>query len=139
MSDRDDLALCLRMLEHQGIIDYNGHASIRCDGGMLINAGSAQRSRLTANDICRVDLDGAVIEGGAMLATGGLLTAGKRIPAGQVWAGSPAKYWREVGPKDLELIEWTKSVYQDYAAKHSRACAAAGLLPDATYRAAGSD
>ena len=63
MSDKDNLALCLRMLEHQGIIDYNGHASIRCDGGMLINAGSAQRSRLTADDICRVDLDGALIEG----------------------------------------------------------------------------
>ena len=63
MSDRDDLALCLRMLEHMGIIDYNGHASIRCDEGMLINVGSARRSRLTAGDICTVDLDGALIEG----------------------------------------------------------------------------
>ena len=63
MSDKDDLALCLRMLEHQGIIDYNGHASIRCERGMLINVGSAQRSRLTADDICTVDLDGNLIEG----------------------------------------------------------------------------
>jgi ribulose-5-phosphate 4-epimerase/fuculose-1-phosphate aldolase len=63
MSDKDDLALCLRMLEHQGIIDYNGHASIRCDQGMLINVGSSQRSRLTADDICTVDLDGTLIEG----------------------------------------------------------------------------
>ncbi len=60
---KDDLALCLRMLEHQGIIDFNGHASIRCDGGMLINVGSSQRSRLTADDICTVDLDGNLIEG----------------------------------------------------------------------------
>lgn len=57
------LALCLRMLERNGIIDYNGHASIRHEGGMLINAGSAQRSRLTAEDICLADLDGQVIEG----------------------------------------------------------------------------
>ena len=63
MSKQDDLALCLRMLEHQGIIDYNGHASIRCDEGMLINVGSAQRSRLTATDICTIDLDGTLIEG----------------------------------------------------------------------------
>ncbi len=63
MSDKDDLALCLRMLEHQGIIDYNGHASIRCEGGMLINVGSSQRNRLTADDICTVDLDGRLIEG----------------------------------------------------------------------------
>lgn len=63
MNDKSDLALCLRMLEHQGIIDFNGHASIRCDEGMLINVGSAQRSRLTADDICTVDLDGKLIEG----------------------------------------------------------------------------
>ncbi|MGB3408792.1 MAG: class II aldolase/adducin family protein [Jannaschia sp.] len=63
MADKDDLALCLRMLEHQGIIDFNGHASIRCDAGMLINVGSARRSRLTAADICTVDLDGTLIEG----------------------------------------------------------------------------
>ena len=63
MSDKDDLALCLRMLEHQSIIDYNGHASIRCDAGMLINVGNSQRSRLTAEDICTVDLDGNLIEG----------------------------------------------------------------------------
>ena len=61
--DKDDLALCLRMLEHLGIIDFNGHASIRCDQGMLINVGASQRSRLTADDICTVDLDGNLIEG----------------------------------------------------------------------------
>ncbi len=67
MTDTEDpkasLALCLRMLEHNRIIDYNGHASIRQGAGMLINAGSAQRSRLTADDICLCDLDGQVIEG----------------------------------------------------------------------------
>lgn len=63
VSDKDDLALCLRMLEHQGIIDFNGHASIRCDEGMLINVGASQRSRLTADDICTVDLDGTLIAG----------------------------------------------------------------------------
>jgi len=63
MSDKDDLALCLRMLEHQGIIDFNGHASIRSGTGMLINIGASQRSRLTAEDICLVDLDGTLIDG----------------------------------------------------------------------------
>jgi len=63
MGQKDDLALALRMLEHQGIIDFNGHASIRTEGGMLINVGSSQRSRLTGEDICTVDLDGNLIEG----------------------------------------------------------------------------
>ena len=43
---------CIRMLEYSGIVDYNGHASIRVgDGRMLINTGSCQRSRLTVDDI----------------------------------------------------------------------------------------
>ena len=63
MTDKDDLALCLRMLEHQGIIDFNGHASIRVGDRILINVGAAQRSRLTADDICTIDMDGTLIEG----------------------------------------------------------------------------
>jgi ribulose-5-phosphate 4-epimerase/fuculose-1-phosphate aldolase len=52
------------MLEHNGILDYNGHASIRLDGDrMLINIGSCQRSQLTADDICTIDFDGNVIDG----------------------------------------------------------------------------
>ncbi len=60
---KEQLALCLRMLERAEIIDYNGHASIRHGPGMLINIGAAQRSRLTAAEICTVDLDGNLIEG----------------------------------------------------------------------------
>ncbi len=49
----------IRMLEAAEIIDYNGHASIRLDGGqMLINAGNCQRSRLTVADICTIDMQG---------------------------------------------------------------------------------
>ena len=59
---KEQLALCLRMLERTGIIDYNGHASIRHGAGMLINVGSAQRSQLTADDICMTDLEGQVID-----------------------------------------------------------------------------
>lgn len=61
---KQQLVDCIRMLEQSDIIDYNGHASIRLDGGrMLINIGSCQRSRLTAADICTIDLDGNVLEG----------------------------------------------------------------------------
>ena len=55
---------CIRMLERSDIIDYNGHASIRIgEDRMLINIGSCQRSRLTAADICTIDMEGDVIEG----------------------------------------------------------------------------
>ena len=61
---KQQLADCIRMLEQSDIIDYNGHASIRIDEDrMLINIGSCQRSRLTAADICTIDMEGNVIEG----------------------------------------------------------------------------
>ncbi len=36
-----------------------------------------------------------------MLAAGAMLTQGKRIPAGQLWAGRPAKYVRDLSEADL--------------------------------------
>jgi carbonic anhydrase/acetyltransferase-like protein (isoleucine patch superfamily) len=41
-------------------------------------------------------MDGAVIEGQGMLAAGATLTPGKRILRGQLWAGTPAKFWRDL-------------------------------------------
>jgi carbonic anhydrase/acetyltransferase-like protein (isoleucine patch superfamily) len=41
-------------------------------------------------------MDGCEIESFGMLAAGALLTPGKRIPAGQLWAGRPAKYVRDL-------------------------------------------
>jgi ribulose-5-phosphate 4-epimerase/fuculose-1-phosphate aldolase len=61
---KQQLVDCIRMLERSDIIDYNGHASIRIgEDRMLINIGSCQRSRLTAADICTIDMEGDVIEG----------------------------------------------------------------------------
>jgi L-fuculose-phosphate aldolase len=61
---KQQLVDCIRMLEHADIIDYNGHVSIRTDDDqMFINIGSCQRSRLTVDDVCRIDMDGNVLEG----------------------------------------------------------------------------
>jgi carbonic anhydrase/acetyltransferase-like protein (isoleucine patch superfamily) len=46
-------------------------------------------------------MDGCEIESDAMLAAGAMLTPGKRIPAGQLWAGRPAKYVRDLSPAEL--------------------------------------
>jgi gamma-carbonic anhydrase len=55
-------------------------------------------------------MDDAVIESGGMLAAGALLTPGKRIASRQLWAGSPAKYWRDI--TDRDLAEFTKRTLQ---------------------------
>ena len=41
-------------------------------------------------------MDGAVVEKGAMVAAGALVAPGKRVGAGQLWAGTPARYVRDV-------------------------------------------
>jgi gamma-carbonic anhydrase len=48
-----------------------------------------------------VVLDDAVVEGDAMLAAGALLTPGKRVPAGELWAGRPAKFLRVLSAVDI--------------------------------------
>ena len=54
---KQQLVDCIRMLEQSDIIDYNGHCSIRLDDGhILINIGSCQRSSLTVDDICTIDI-----------------------------------------------------------------------------------
>ena len=61
---KQQLVDCIRMLERNDIMDYNGHASIRLDDDrILINSGSCERSRLTVNDICTIDLEANQIAG----------------------------------------------------------------------------
>src|SRR5437870_13352940 len=61
---QQQLVDCIRMLEQSDIIDYNGHCSIRLDDDrILINIGSCQRSRLTLDDICTIDLEANQVEG----------------------------------------------------------------------------
>jgi len=63
---RQQLVDCIRMLEQNDIMDYNGHASIRLDDDrILINSGSCQRSRLTVDDIGVIDLDANQLAGNA--------------------------------------------------------------------------
>ncbi len=52
---RADLLTALRILEANGIIDFNGHASLRQGAGALINSGRSVRSRLTDADLIAVD------------------------------------------------------------------------------------
>lgn len=60
-------------------------------------------------------LDGCVVEGRAMLAAGSLLTPGKRVPAGELWAGRPAKFMRKLSEEDYAQFKWNAQHYVDLA------------------------
>ncbi|MGB0682472.1 MAG: gamma carbonic anhydrase family protein [Magnetovibrionaceae bacterium] len=50
-------------------------------------------------------MDGAVIESGAMVAAGALVAPGKRVPAGELWGGTPARYLRETRDTDKAMMD----------------------------------
>ena len=63
-----------------------------------------------------VVMDLAVVESRGMLAAGALLTPGKRVPSGQLWAGSPARYARDLKPGELEEMAYLTRHYVELGA-----------------------
>ena len=66
-------------------------------------------------------MDGCEIESDAMLAAGAMLTPGKRILSGQLWAGRPAKYVRDLTPQELAGQQAGVAHYVALAKAHSAA------------------
>ena len=60
-------------------------------------------------------MDGAVVESGAMVAAGALVTPGKRVPRGQLWAGSPARFFRNLNKEEQEFIPISAENYVKHA------------------------
>lgn len=65
-------------------------------------------------------MDEAVIEGGAMLAAGALLTQRKRVPRGELWAGRPARMMRRLAPEEWEQLSRTAANYAERAQQFLR-------------------
>jgi len=68
-----------------------GHCALLHD--CTVGDGAFIGMRATMMDFSRV-------AAGGMLAAGALLTPHKVVETGQVWAGSPAKYWRDITPEE---------------------------------------
>ena len=68
-------------------------------------------------------MNGAVIEGDAMLAAGAMLTQGKRIEARQLWAGSPARFVRDLDDAAVMGMRIGVAHYVENAKAHKVAMA----------------
>jgi carbonic anhydrase/acetyltransferase-like protein (isoleucine patch superfamily) len=66
-------------------------------------------------------MDGCEIGSDAMLAAGAMLTQGKTIPSGQLWAGRPAKYVRDLRPDDVARMHEGVAHYTALAKRHAAA------------------
>lgn len=58
-----------------------------------------------------VVLDGAVIEQHGFLGAGALLPPGKRVGAGEMWLGSPAKFARKLSDAEIEALFYSAGHY----------------------------
>ncbi|MBL0923718.1 MAG: gamma carbonic anhydrase family protein [Sphingomonadaceae bacterium] len=68
-------------------------------------------------------MNGAVIEGDAMLAAGAMLTQGKRIEARQLWAGAPARFVRDLDDAAVMGMRMGVAHYVENAKAHFSALA----------------
>lgn len=64
-------------------------------------------------------MDGATLEPRSIVAAGSLVTPGTVVPSGQVWAGSPARFLRELAPGEAEFIGAAAADYARLAAVHA--------------------
>ncbi len=79
----------------------------------------------TIENLCLIGMgaclmDGVVVESKAMVAAGALVTPNKRIPSGQLWAGSPAKFMRALKENELAELEESAHHYAELAAEYLR-------------------
>ena len=53
-----------------------------------------------------------------MVAAGALVPPGKTVKAGQLWAGTPAKFMRDCGEQENEMIERVPPEYWEMAEEY---------------------
>lgn len=80
------------------------HAATICDYGFM--------------GMGAIMLDDSRIESFAMLAAGGLLTRGKIVKKGEIWAGNPAKFLRMMSVAEMDYITISADNYVQYAKQY---------------------
>jgi len=63
-------------------------------------------------------MDGAIVDKGAMVAAGALIAPRKHVPSGQLWAGNPAKFFRELKDEEKAFIPVSAQHYIDLAKEY---------------------
>ncbi|MDA7705204.1 gamma carbonic anhydrase family protein [Rickettsiales bacterium] len=63
-------------------------------------------------------MDLAIIEENSMIAAGAVVTPGKIVKSGQIWAGNPAKYFRDLTQEEIDYIKISAMNYWDLAKEY---------------------
>lgn len=66
-----------------------------------------------------VVLEGAVVEENSIVAAGSVVPPNRRIPAGELWAGNPARFVRKLDPVEIERFETEAVSYHTLSEQHA--------------------
>ena len=65
-----------------------------------------------------VVMDGVTVADDAMIAAGALVTPGTHVPAGSLFAGSPARFKRDLSSTEIEYLKTSAENYLAYVAAY---------------------
>ncbi|MCH2546467.1 MAG: gamma carbonic anhydrase family protein [Alphaproteobacteria bacterium] len=74
-------------------------------------------------------MDKAIIKSEGMLAAGALLTPGKQVRGGELWAGSPAKFFRDLTREETQYIYVSAQHYVDLGQNYIREMEKSASIP----------
>ncbi len=105
------------------IIHVNSQGQGTYIGGGVTIGHMALIHACTLEDGCFIGMnatimDDAVVERGAMVGAGAVVTPGKRVKSGEVWGGLPAKYMKDVGKAERDMMAYTAPHYVELARRH---------------------
>lgn len=95
-------------------VTRNGHPTIIGSGVTIGHKALLHACRL--EDSCFVGMgaiimDDVIVEQGAMVAAGALITPSKIVKKGQIWAGNPGKYFRDLTENESNFIKISENNY----------------------------
>lgn len=104
------------------------HVSSRAPNGTRIGAGvtvghMALIHGCVLEDFCFVGMkacvmDGVVVETGGWVAAGAVVSPRTRVPKGQIWAGNPARFLRDLTAEEKRYIETVPERYRAFAEEY---------------------
>jgi len=104
-------------------VEGQGTGTVKIGNHVTVEAGAVLRScvieghnRIGAGAVIN---DGALVEEFSVVAEGAVVHPGRRIPGGQLWAGNPAEFVRNLTKDEMAALEVDAEAASSLADEHA--------------------